>query len=827
MYSAGTHTEAGSGVAEGARGGAAGLEIILWAYSLALVAAGCLPQLPSLAEAAVFGALLLLVSSLLPVRTCFLPLAIAVVAGSGWGLWHNHAVLQDRLPPSQHGSDFFLPVQVISLPEVRRGRALYGPSGEVTSLRFSVRVLAPLWAGSRTSSLVGRKLDLTWYHITPEFLAQVRGGSRWELPVRLKRPRGSVNPHGFDYEGWLLRRGIYATGYVRLKDAQPRWLGDTRGLAAMRHRLRDRLMMSELPRAGVLSALLLGDRSGLSDDERQLLRRTGTAHLLAISGLHVGMVAAFCLLLGGALGRLWGMLRGRTPTGFAFALALSGTGTYTLLVGVPLSAQRALVMTWIALSAWQLRRRLAPGLAFSAALAAVLTLQPLAFYSPGFWLSFIAVAALLLAFGRRQRIARGADHLPGRLSGRLGRAAGGLLRSQWVISLALLLPSLFYFSGFSLGGLLLNLLAIPWMGLLILPALMLGALAIGTGPGDMCLRFAGWQLDLLLSLLSGSDRLLPGWHSLGAPAEPALLLLVAGSVLLLLLPRGLPGRHLGWLFVVPLLSPLLAGSGTERGLRITVLDVGQGLATVVRAPGLDLVYDAGPLSGTSWSAGSATVAPFLLGVGAREVNDVILSHGDRDHAGGLAGLAETIDIQRLVAPGRLPERLGRGVAAERATFVRGRRDTLGSVELRWLWPESLVVSGEENDHSCVALLQWRGVRVLFAGDISAAVEQQLVERYPDFQPVDLLIAPHHGSRTSSSTSFINWARPMHVIFSAGYRHRFGHPHPDVVDRYRAVGAHIWNTAESGAVTFSWRDSGKVEVQAARDSGPFWYRTENK
>ncbi|MCW8126025.1 DNA internalization-related competence protein ComEC/Rec2 [Microbulbifer halophilus] len=796
---------------------------LLWCYALAIIAAGSLPRLPSLWSAAALGGFLSIVCLVLPARARLAPLAIAIVAGSLWSLYHNHRALAERLPLAQHGADMVLPLRIVSLPDTRPGNSRYGNGEAGTDVRFAARVLTRAGDFRAPPAMADQLLYLTWYRAPDSAVRQLRAGSRWLVPLRLKRPRGSVNPHSFDYEGWLLRRGVYATGYVRPQDGEARLLGRNAGLPALRHWLRDRLLAASPPRPDLLSALLLGDRSGLSRSDKELLRDTGTAHLLAISGLHVGMVGGFCLLLGGLLARAAGALSGRAPLSIGTAAALAGTAVYTLLAGAPLSAQRALVMTWVLLLAWRWRRRISAGLAFALALAAVLTLQPLAFYGAGFWLSFVAVGALLLGFSHRLRLntreTGEVDHSEpaGR---RLWRWFCGLARSQWVICLALLLPSLFFFSGFSVSGMLLNLLAIPWMGLGILPALMVGAMLAGTAPGDWCLWLAGRQLQLLMQLLEQGQGMLAAWQPLGAPPGVTGLLLAGACLLLLLLPAGLPGRQLGWLFALPLSLPFWPGAATApevESLRVAVLDVGQGLAVTVRSPEQRLVYDAGPLSASGWSAGSQIVTPYLLGEGERRLDRLVLSHGDSDHAGGLRGLSESLEIGQLHAPGQLAGRLG----GERCRAGPPRR--VGDLRIQWLWPQSLRVSGEENDHSCVVLLQWRHVRILLAGDISRSVERELASRFAGMEPVDLLVAPHHGSRSSSSPALIDWAKPRRVVFSAGFRHHFGHPHGDVVARYRRSGAQLFNTAANGAVELVWRGSGaKPEIALAREAPRFWY-----
>ncbi|MFA0812230.1 DNA internalization-related competence protein ComEC/Rec2 [Microbulbifer epialgicus] len=803
-----------------------GATLLLWTFSLSIVAIGLLPRLPGVW--ALLGGYLVvaLAAVLLPQRRSLWVLLGVSLTGAIWALCSNQAALDQRLPLWTHGSDHLLEVEVVSLPEVRSSSGDLWKQEAGKNVKFQAKVLSgqyPIGDGSL--------LNLTWYRVDPDIAARLRGNSRWLLPVRLKRPRGSVNPYGFDYEGWLLRRGVYATGYVRPVDAKPKLIEQGRGLALIRDSLRDRLLQLSIDRPGVVAALLLGDRSGLSQEEQEVLQQTGTAHLLAISGLHVGMVAGFLLLAGQGIARGIGLLTGLNPRVLPVLMALLGTLMYTLLAGAPLSAQRALVMTWVLLLAWQGRRRIGAGFAFALALALVLVIQPLSFFGAGFWLSFAAVAALLLGFGGRQLV-RGTsvsslqvgNNRLATMALRWGRAFHQLLRSQWLVALGLILPSVVLFSGYSTGGMLLNLLAIPWLGLLILPALMIGALLMGTGLGVWCLTFAGWQLDLLLKMLEKANQLLPSWQALTPPQGVFLLIVTAAGVLLLLMPRGLPGRSLGWLFLLPLVQSFLPLPVSERqGFTFAALDVGQGLALALYSPQGRIVFDAGPASPSGWSAGSAIVVPFLTGRGVDELDALIVSHGDWDHAGGVAGLLQYKLPNNLFAPGQFGYRLAESFGLPSKPCIAGEEERVGDIQIFWLWPEGKAVSGEENDHSCVALIQWRGVRLLLTGDIGTVVERRLQQAYPWLAPVDILVAPHHGSKTSSSEALLAWAKPKRVIFSAGFRHHFGHPHADVVARYQDVGAQIFSTAQSGAIEFFWsEDFLEPEIYYGRSAPRFWY-----
>ncbi|WGL17182.1 DNA internalization-related competence protein ComEC/Rec2 [Microbulbifer bruguierae] len=805
----------------------------LWSLAVGIATIAFLPTLPGSAGGAVallFGLVCVVLTvgiggwlGLANRLPCGLGcLLLPFLFGCGWALNANHHALSERLPLALNGSDHSVTLEVEDLPEVSPAAARFGPPGGARGLvdsRFRARVV-----DTDQRDLIGKHLLLSWYRVDQKLSSRLRAGSRWKMSVRLKRPRGSVNPHTFDYEAWLLQQGIYATGYVRDKGQLPTFVQAGGGVDTLRETFRDRVSGQGLQRSGLIRALLLGDRSGLDTDTNALLKRTGTAHLLAISGLHVGMVAGFFLLLGGALGRVAGILRAHNPLPLAGITAIGGALVYTLLSGAPLSAQRALVMVVVATAAVVARRRVDPGLAFALALALVLLWQPLAVLNAGFWLSFIAVAVLLLRFQGRAETSAHA-----RQAGSIVGKVHAAVSAQWCVLLGLMVPSLVIFSGVSASALLVNLIAIPWLALVILPLVLMGALVPVGGFSGLLWQLADWQLEWLLRFLLAVDGNLPSWQSMAVPGV-ALAGLAALASVLLLMPRGFPGRILGWCLIPVVLMGLTQWQReTQPRFELTVLDVGQGLAVVATTEDSSLVFDAGDAAPGGWSAGGGIVAPYLTAQGWRQVDALVVSHGDRDHAGGVEGLAEQLGIVRLVAPGELPKRLQPLVAASSSdSCVAGRHLLLGEMELQWLWPSGAGISGEENDHSCVALLTWRSVRILLTGDISRKAEKQLVKNFPDFEPVDVLIAPHHGSRTSSSPDLIHWASPRNAVFSAGFRHHFGHPHPDVVRRFTQSGIHLFNTADLGAIAFLWsQNRGQPRLQCARAAGRFWFADERE
>ncbi|WP_192879331.1 DNA internalization-related competence protein ComEC/Rec2 [Microbulbifer sp. A4B17] len=819
----------------------------LWSYSLSIIAVGCLAQLPAISTLGLLYLSLMLLAWW--ITRCWGVLALIFISliGAEWALWSNQAALDRRLPQGAHGADFVLQLDVASLPAVKESSG-FGRDQHSRTVRFRARIVdfvsSPFPEGLATGGIApGSLLNLTWYRVDDKTLTRLRGGSQWILPVRLRSPRGSVNPNTFDYEGWLLREGVTATGYVRPRDYSPQWLGQGSGIIELRDKLRSRITQLPIQRSDLIVALLLGDRSQLSENDTDLLRRTGTGHLIAISGLHVGMVAGCFMLLGTLLAKGVGLFSGTSRFGIAVGLALIGSLGYTLVAGAPLSAQRAIVMAWVLLLAWHWRRRLGAGFAYSLALSLVLTLQPLAFYSAGFWLSFVAVGSLLLGFAGRIPLGRGAPQM--HKAGAADKVPPGsnrfslqwfwqLLRSQWLVAVGLFIPSILYFSGFSFSGVLVNLVAIPWVGSSILPPLMLGTVLIDTQLGVWLLQFAGWQLNLLMTVLNCVDHSVPGFYGFAIPSSAPVILIAGLGAVLILLPRGVPGRHLGWLFFLPVAEPWLVElAPAENHLKFSVLDVGQGLSVVISSGKSRIVYDTGPSIPSGWSAGGSIVAPYLMGAGGTELEALVVSHGDRDHAGGVEGLLRRIEVERVYAPGALADNLPLSPGTFTDQCTAGKVDYIGDISLRWLWPlapmkPEEVLDGEENEHSCVILAEWQGVRLLLTGDISRAVELQLAKLYPQFPHVDILVAPHHGSRSSSSPALLEWARPKRVVFSAGFLHHFGHPHRDVVKRYQNLGVSIFNTAESGAIEFSWRQGeSEPQIQQARLAPRFWYASHNR
>jgi competence protein ComEC len=754
-----------------------------------------LPAPTALWAAAALGAVLVGVGG---GRLWTLVPALALL-GFGWAGLLAQLRLADALPSASEGIDIQVTGVVASLPQ-----------GFEQGLRFDFDV-------ERSEAAVPRRIALSWYRgRQPAEDDEVHGalpvaaGERWQLTVRLKRPHGSLNPHGFDYEAWLFERGIRATGYVRRADGNRRLDALVLRPGYLVERLREgireryRQVLADAPYGGVLVALAIGDQRAVAPELWRVYARTGVTHLLSVSGLHVTMVAGLVAWMAGWLWRRSPRFPLQLPAqkaaaaaGFLAALA------YCLLAGFAIPAQRTLYMlAVVALALWTGRNTSASRV-LALALLAVLLLDPWAVLAAGFWLSFGAVGLLFYAGS-------------GRIAGNQGLAAWW--RAQWAVTIGLMPALLALFQQFSLVSPLANAVAIPVVSLLITPLALLGMLPLA----DPSLLLAHWLTGGLMDFLkwlAGSD-----WAVWQQPAPPgwAVALALVG-VVWMLLPRGTPARWLAVMLFLPLLltRPVRPVPGE---MLVRVLDVGQGLAVHIQSAGHDLLYDAGPAYSADANSGDRILVPYLRAVGVSRLDKLVISHADKDHEGGALAVLAAVPTEELLTSVGAPHPLATQPVPRRAC-AEGQEWQWDGLRFRILHPRLADYEDpyRSNAMSCVIRIEGAFGSLLLTGDIEAGQEAELAARHGGGLAADLLIPPHHGSRGASSAGFIAAVQPRLVVFSAGHRNRFGHPAPEVAARYEAAGSRIWRTDRDGAVTLRLGAAGVTAAGETQEARRYWHQ----
>lgn len=612
----------------------------------------------------------------------------------------------------------------------------------------------------------------------------VHAGERWRFMVRLKRPHGNANPHGFDFEAWLLERGIRATGYVRGGVLQDKFvMKPATVVESLREKLRARVFhaLPDSPYAGVIAALLMGEQKAISEENWQIFRRTGIIHLMSISGVHVTMIAAFFSFFAY---RIWRLLPFRSfPARKAAVLAgLGAAFCYALLAGYAVPTQRTVYMLAVVAAAVWSGKMISPSTILCWALFAVAVFDPWCVLSPGFWLSFLAVA-LILYVG----------------TGRIGRINGfrSWLSVQWAVSIGLIPVLLVFFQQISLISPVANAIAIPVVSFAVVPITLLGAAT----PFDFPFVLAHWIFSMFMHGLIVLNNLPEAVWMQHAP--PAWTLFTAfPGIFWILLPKGFPVRWLGLAGIAPL---FLAFPPEPRLLRLTVLDVGQGLSSVVETRRHVLLFDAGPAFSPQADSGNRIILPFLRGSGIARLDGMILSHEDMDHIGGAASVLDEIPTGWLLS----------SIPDGNPVLLHADRNMRCHAGQSWVWDDvrfeilNPPVSGYANPkagsnaRSCVLKVTSGEGSVLIAGDIARNEEIRLA-RAGNLKS-DVLIVPHHGGK--SSEEFIRKVSPRYAVFSVGYRNRFHHPRPEVVSLYRSQGSETIRTDQAGAVWFDFSPEG--------------------
>ena len=720
-------------------------------------------------------------------------LALLVLgAGFMWAATFAHIRLADELPRQWEGQNIQIIGVVASLPQ---------------SLERSERFEFDVEQVLTTEAIVPRHISLSQYSDNfygadsargPAKTGTFKPGQRWRLMVRLKRPHGTANPHGFDFEAWALERNIRATGSVK-KDTdnqllnafvfRPGYL-----VEAAREKIRKRMtsVLADKPYGGVLQALAIGDDDSILQQDWQVFLRTGTNHLMSISGLHITMLASLAFGLTYAFWRRVEKLTLRLPARKAATVAgVIVALLYALLAGFSVPTQRTLYMLAVFAAALWSGRNVTIGHVLACALLLVVVLDPWAVMAPGFWLSFGAVAVIAYAIGGRL-------HRPHWL-----RVA---INTQWAVTLGLLPLLLVLFQQVSIISPIANAFAIPLISLAVVPFTLLGALL----PLDWPLQLAHSIMAACMQLLQWlGDLPFSTWQQHAPPAWtlfPALI-----GVLWMLLPRGFPMRWLGVIAFLPMfmLQPLHPEFGA---MKVAVLDVGQGLAVTVRTATHTLLYDTGPRYSAQSDSGSRIVVPYLRGEGISQLDGLIVSHNDSDHSGGMASVLAQMPVDWVASSlaGNTPVL----AAHEHMLCYAGQSWMWDGVRFDMLHPSPNSYEDadiKDNNRSCVLRVTSQSGSLLLTGDVEREAEAELLESFADELASDVLIVPHHGSKTSSTPDFIAAVQPEVIIFTVGYRNRFGHPKQAVLERYAQIGSKAYRSDHDGAVLLNFASNKAIAI----------------
>ena len=724
--------------------------------------------------------------------TCLFLLALGAAGLVGLNL--VEAQLAHRLPPDLHGMLATAEIEVESLPRV---------SGPAT--RFDARVLS-MDASWNSRQPPPQRIRITWFEATTE----VRAEDRWLMRMKLRSPVGNLNRIGFDYEAWLLAGEIDALASVQSAALLYRHEGFS--IQNRRAELRSFFLELKTPHRGSLLALATGDTSHMRQGDWRLFRDTGTVHLMVISGLHLGLIALYSGLLGLGVFRCFPLVCRVIPAHNAGVICgVAAACGFSMLCGWTLPIQRAFIMVCCAAIAIVMRRRFRLVDAWLLALALVLVQSPYASLSSGFWLSFGAVALLML-LSWDAPVGSGVLHW-----------LRGMFRTQVLLSLGMAPLLLMVIRELPLVSPLANLIAVPVTTLIIVPSVLMASVFSNSMP-----FVASGVLEAVGLVFSAQAWLLEWLSNLPPLRVVTINTPVAVACLLSFLCVFYPGRlSLRLLLVSPgVLLVLVLMPSSERlspgEFRVNVLDVGQGLSVFVETRNRSLLYDAGASYPDGFDLGEAVVVPAVAASGRRHVDEFILSHWDNDHAGGALSVLEQLPVRSLILSVDGSEAFPLGDSVLRSHPIRpcraGDTWTWDQVQFAVLHPSPKDEGWRKsNDLSCVLRIDNGRHAVLLPGDISQSVEFRIMNR---LQPVHLLLAPHHGSRSSSSLSFLRRLRPQLVLVSSGFQNSFGHPHADRVAAWHSIGASVRSTATQGALTWSSNQPQTIE-RARQQRHAYW------
>lgn len=744
-------------------------------------------------------------------------LLLFVLFSTGLGFYHATWLATQRvnvsLPVSWQGKEIEIVGVVSTLPrEHERGQGFM----------FDVeRTITP-------RVRVPPHLYLSTYQDAKNSLPPMRAGERWQLTVRLKRPHGSSNPYGFDFERWAFENQVRAVGYVYNKGINLRADALAAGwdyrLASWRSAILEKFQstLGDAPYAGVLIALAIGEQSAIPPAQWQVFTRTGVNHLMSISGLHITMLASLAFALTYGLWRQSTQLTLRIPARKAAALmALSVALGYALLAGFGIPAQRTVYMVGAVAGALWLNRQFSVGQILSIALLGVLIPDPWAVSSAGFWLSFSAVGLILYVTTHRLHAHSGlqqgdalsvspsyhdladqaSDSIWNRRMNTLHRVVREYLTVQWAMTIGLIPLLLALFQQISLVSPVANAFAIPLVSFIVVPLTLLGAAL----PWDVPLWLAHIVMDIMMIGLDWLNALPQAVWTQHAPPAWTIVVGMMG-VVWILLPRGFPARWLGVIWLLPMFFNAPAAPA-EGNARLVIFDVGQGLAVAVQTQQHALLYDAGVDFSGDADSGNRVIVPNLRAMGIAELDGMVLSHDDNDHTGGADSVLQAMPVGWIRSS--VPDDVLQADFNRTGTrCIDGQTWDWDGVHFAFLHPDGAPSDKvHDNEQSCVLRISIGSQHVLLVGDIEKNTEARLLNQHRRELPANLLVVPHHGSKSSSSDEFVAAVLPEYAVFTVGYRNKFGHPKAEIVERYRDSGAELFRSDEDGAILVNMNAQG--------------------
>lgn len=745
---------------------------------------------------------------------------ISLVVGVAVSHWRLTQVIDQALPQTFHNIDANVIVEIEEVVEK-----------EFASLRFRANIIEILSQHDSEFlyAVENKRIQFSWRLNTSSKTNEIpKVGEKWQFSLRMKSPRGFANPGGFSYRAWLLQQNIIATGYVNGKESK-RIGVESAGKSNFQLRsVLDRVFFSEssLEHKALFRALSFGYKDQITQKQWEVLRKTGTSHLMAISGLHVGLFAVFGFMFGRLFCLLFSM---RTNLGLGWysivpsVYSIAFSCMYAALSGFAIPTQRALLMVLLVNAAVVFRRKIPTFSLLGMVWCVMVIHQPLSLLTPGLWLSFLAVASLFWLFLQKNN----KDSDLG-LKSSLLNAACLSIKLQCVLWCSLLFVLIGVNAPMSMVSPVANIIAVPVVSLVVIPSVFVGMLLGGslTIAGSSVLAFSDMMMDFLwrfLTLLANHFSLI--WH-----LDISLWGVFIGCVGMFIFFAPIV-FHLRFMGLALVLIAWFWKPAQSEFPSLTFLDVGQGLSVVAQDEKEVFVYDVGAKFSPSFDIGAQVLAPFLRYKGKNDVDLVVLSHGDNDHSGGFAGLNNDVFVNSLAANHSVSTA---GKVPSLHSCVNVDKWHIAGFDLRVLWPKQTHQELDSNNRSCVVLVSRGDYKILLTGDIEKSVEYALLDTLESIGPIDVLLAPHHGSNTSSTYAFISVVNPTHVVISHGYKNRYRHPSKKVLERYRALDVTLWSTARDGAIQFLFKESSgnnktnennEVEIVAERVHAPKpWYQS---